>query len=217
MLILIDGYNLIGPIAPPGRSRPGNHQTRWLEHARLRLINEVATGLGPVLAHETWIIFDSKRLTSRLASSLDEPVERSVIQGITIEFSIGYDEADDRIEELIAAHHTPKRLTVVSSDHRLQIAARRRGALAVDSDVWLDRLSEKRPLVAIPLPAAAANPATASEGAGDLDAVTDLQMDTSSWLEYFKVEEDLPDDRAPKPKPPKEVDNPFPPGMARIC
>ncbi len=170
MLILIDGYNLIAPVAPPGRNRPSDNPSRWLEQARHRLINEVATGLGASLAQQTWIIFDSKRLASRLTVSTDEPVERSVIQGITIEFSIGYDEADDRIEELIAAHHTPKRLTVVSSDHRIQVAARRRGALAVDSDVWLDRLSDRRPLLAIPLQTAEQGSAEVSDPeAADLD------------------------------------------------
>lgn len=213
MLILIDGYNVIGPVAPPGRKNARYHQTRWLERARLRLIDEVAVGLGEALAQQTWIIFDSKRLISRLAIESNEPVERSVIQGITIEFSIGYDEADDRIEELILAHHTPKRLTVVSSDHRIQVAARRRGALAVDSDIWLDRLSEKRPLIAVPF--AAGDHAATDIGdamAADAEPMPELQMDTSSWLRYFDIENQTADWGNIDPSPPRIIDNPFPPG-----
>ena len=48
------------------------------------------------------------------------------------------------IEELIRQHDTPRSLTVVSSDHRIQRAARRRKAHMVDSDRWYAELLAKR-------------------------------------------------------------------------
>ena len=58
-------------------------------------------------------------------------------RGITVLFSKGYAEADDLLEELIASDHAPRQLLVVSSDHRLHRAARRRKATPIDSDVWI--------------------------------------------------------------------------------
>ena len=40
------------------------------------------------------------------------------------------------LEELIETHAAPRSLVVVSSDHRVQRAARRRGAAFRDSDQW---------------------------------------------------------------------------------
>jgi predicted RNA-binding protein with PIN domain len=56
--------------------------------------------------------------------------------GMTVRYASDYDDADALIEELIAANNVPRSLLVVSSDHRLQRAARRRRAPFVDSDVW---------------------------------------------------------------------------------
>jgi hypothetical protein len=55
-----------------------------------------------------------------------------------VEFAPPGKEADDVIEDLIAGHSAPKRLLVVSSDHRLHKAARRRKAKVRDSDKFLD-------------------------------------------------------------------------------
>jgi hypothetical protein len=57
-------------------------------------------------------------------------------RGLTVRFAAQYKDADSLLEELIQADTSPRRLTVVSSDHRVQRAARRRRARAVDSDVW---------------------------------------------------------------------------------
>ena len=47
-------------------------------------------------------------------------------------------------DALIAADSAPRRLTVVSSDHRLQRAAHRRKATAIDSDKWFAQLMRDR-------------------------------------------------------------------------
>jgi hypothetical protein len=60
-----------------------------------------------------------------------------------VRFARDYPTADDLIEELITANHTPRQLTVVSSDHRLHRAARRRRAIARDSDGWIAELEQR--------------------------------------------------------------------------
>jgi hypothetical protein len=55
-------------------------------------------------------------------------------------FAVDYDDADALLEELIARHSAPRKLTVVSSDRRLQRAARRRKARVMDSQAWYEEL-----------------------------------------------------------------------------
>ena len=116
----------------------------------------------------------------------------------------------DLIEELIAAHATPKRLTVVSSDHRIQVSARRRGALAVDSEPWLDRLAAGRVQLAIDWPPAANSAETASEKsrASEKPAIYEKRVspeDVADWLKEFGIDRELPPDS-------KKNENPFPEG-----
>jgi predicted RNA-binding protein with PIN domain len=195
MLILIDGYNVIAPIAAPGRGAT----ERWLQAERERLIELLYAGLGQSLSSQTTVVFDAAAAPPGLDS-------RYVVKGIEVEFAIGYAEADDRLEELIAEHSSPKRLTVVSSDRRVKTAATRRGALAVDSDVWLDRLSDGHIMLA--------NRATASS----LQDESHLEKppavgDVDEWLNVFGMEPGP--SKSPESKrvaKSREIDNPFPPG-----
>ncbi|MCA9102148.1 MAG: NYN domain-containing protein, partial [Planctomycetales bacterium] len=68
----------------------------------------------------------------------------TTLEGITVHYAADYDDADELIEELIRRDSAPRQLTVVSSDHRLQRAARRRRATAIDSDVWFGQLLQQR-------------------------------------------------------------------------
>lgn len=188
MLILIDGYNVIAPIAPPGRGA----RDRWLHDERQRLIDRLSAALPPEMARRTTIVFDA-------AAAPPGRESRFVQQGIQIEFAVGYAEADDRLEELIAAHSSPKRLTVVSSDHRVQTAARRRGALAIDSDQWLDRLDDGQLLLAISLDSPG-DPAHSS--AHEKPA---LPGEVDDWLTEFGIGDE-------SSRKPGEIENPFPPG-----
>jgi predicted RNA-binding protein with PIN domain len=129
MTLLIDGYNLIhsaGLVAqPPG---PGG-----LERARRALCEFLAASLAETERGRTTVVFDARQA----------PPDREhvyVYQGITVRFAVDYNEADELIEELIERDSAPRQLTVVSSDHRLHRAARRRRAKAVDSDVWYAEL-----------------------------------------------------------------------------
>ncbi len=134
MRLLIDGYNLMyaaGIVGPPGRGVGG------LERSRAALIQFVAGTLEPGDKSSAVVVFDAAGAPPGLPHTL-------MIDGVTIRFAKGYADADELLEELIAADNTPRRLTVVSSDHRVQRAARRRKAAAVDSDVWYDAALRKR-------------------------------------------------------------------------
>jgi predicted RNA-binding protein with PIN domain len=53
-----------------------------------------------------------------------------------VRFAVRGRTADELLEELIAAEADPRNLLVVSSDHRVQRAARQRGAQYTDSQPW---------------------------------------------------------------------------------
>ena len=117
-----------------------------------------------------------------------------VFEEMTIHFSSEYDNADELIEELIEAHSVPKSLLVVSSDHRLQRAARRRKAPFVDSDVWFADALRRRAASRRPAPVVA-------RPAGNLST-----EEIDYWLSEFgdvgEIEvPPLPRRAAPKPKP----------------
>lgn len=129
IVLLIDGYNVIGPVAPPGRGATG----RWLAAERKRLLDRLAEHLDENVRWRTCVVFDAKNAPSHLPS-------HSEYQGIEVVFSRDYPEADDLLEELIATHPAPRTLSVVSSDHRIARAARRRRAGSFASAAWLDNL-----------------------------------------------------------------------------
>src|SRR6188768_4015672 len=83
-------------------------------------------------------------------------------------FSRGGQDADALLEDLIAAERAPRELLVVSSDHRIQRAARQRGAKYADSDEWLRELHSRRPL-------------TTSKPEGPSQSSAELQQ----WLAEF--------------------------------
>lgn len=133
MTLLIDGYNLIheGGIVSR-RAGPGD-----LHRARMALANILAFSLPPETLRQTIVVFDAVHAPWGLPREL-------VHRGVLLRFADRGREADDLIEELILADSAPKRLVVVSSDHRLHRAARRRGAQAIDSEPWLRRLFAER-------------------------------------------------------------------------
>ena len=125
MLYLIDGYNLLNVAAVPVRIRgPAN-----LEKARLALLNFLAESLDPEEVPRTLVVFDAHDPPPGLPREMRH-------KGLLVRFAPRDEDADTLIEELIREETAPHRLTVVSSDHRIQRAAKRRRARAVDSDVW---------------------------------------------------------------------------------
>jgi uncharacterized protein len=133
MSLIIDGYNLLYMAGIVGQGRgPGG-----LERSRLALLNFLAESLTPQEIAKTIVVFDAKEAPWGAPNTVEH-------RGLSVQFAARWPDADCLIEELILRDSAPRRLTVVSSDHRLQRAARRRKATAVDSDVWYGELVKKR-------------------------------------------------------------------------
>ncbi len=134
---LIDGYNLLHAMGGiPARLGPSG-----LEKARLRLLGLLGGAYGAQGADRVTVVFDA-------AGAPPGATEVRDYQGIHVRFARAR-EADDLIEELIGHDSAPRQLRVVSDDHRIQQAARRRHCLVVgcgDYLDWLDRhRRERRP------------------------------------------------------------------------
>jgi predicted RNA-binding protein with PIN domain len=128
MRYLIDGYNLLhalGLAPTPGGTT--------LAKARLRLLEWLAAALGPAAVDGVSIVFDSRD---------DRGGAEQSFRGLRVRFSRG-ETADDLIERLVHAEQTPPALAVVSSDHRLRDAARRRGCAALSCGEYLDQVSAR--------------------------------------------------------------------------
>jgi predicted RNA-binding protein with PIN domain len=133
MPLMIDGYNLLHASGIlPRRVGPGG-----LERSRTALLNFLVETLPDKERAATTVVFDAGKPPVLVPRSL-------VHHGITVRFAVDYTSADELMEELIAKCPTPKRLTVVSSDHRLHRAAKRRKATPIDSDVWHRQIVRER-------------------------------------------------------------------------
>ncbi len=172
MLILIDGYNFLDGAGILALG-PGHYS---LEKSRRAILRVLRARLTEAERLETTVVFDGTRAPRGLK-------RRDQQFGVTILYSRSGELADDLIEDLIARHTHPRRLTVVSSDHRIQRAARRRQARPVDSVQWYRSL----------LPAEDHEPSVAKEpGAWDPDQPpsTEGTQDTSggsvsAWMKAF--------------------------------
>ena len=174
LLLLIDGYNVVSPVAPPSR----NSDPNWLHRERMQLIQRLVNHLDESVRNRTCVVFDANNPPRNRPSEF-------TTEGILVRFAIDYPEADDLIEELIAAHHSPKQLMVVSSDHRIQTAAKRRGALSHDSQPWLDDLLEGKIHLAI------RPTGRAGQGSGKQEKPTGTMSDenVSDWMKEFGFDE----------------------------
>ena len=201
MAVLIDGYNLLHVTAIVGRGvGPGG-----LHRSRQALLNFLVASLHEKELAHAEIVFDASGAPPGLPATVDH-------QGLTVHYARDYPDADTMLEFLIAKHPTPRKLTVVSSDHRIQRAAKRRRAIATDSDLWYVELVHRRretPYSDVPL----------AKPEGELDPT-----EVKYWTEQFtELSSDVKPASEGKPpaKPPPQQDtkaddlaNPFPPGYA---
>jgi predicted RNA-binding protein with PIN domain len=168
MSILIDGYNLLNAVGIAGcRAGPGN-----LQRARRAMLNVLAESLDPAGLERTTVVFDAQDPPPGLPREIRH-------RGLRVRFAAREQDADTLIEELVRADSAPRRLTVVSSDHRVQRAARRRRARAVDSDLWYAEILRQR-----------RQRLQAAPGTGRPN-VPLLEEDVNYWLQEFGGQSEL--------------------------
>jgi predicted RNA-binding protein with PIN domain len=175
---LIDGYNLLHALGlPPGKLGP-----RGLEKARGRLIAHLSSHLKERASCAT-VVFDARK-TPRDGDT------HQVQRGVHVLYAVEYASADELIEELIRTEATPRQLAVVSDDHRVRAAGKRRRCRVLSCDEFLSMLER---------------PTTQPKAAKELTAEKEApaEDETRYWLEEFA---DLVDD----PKIKKQL-NPFDP------
>lgn len=181
MALLIDGYNLLHVsdiFAGPGENTE-------LHRSRMALLDFLTRSIDQRERKHTTIVFDAAGAPPGLPHTLTHG-------GMTIHFARRQSDADELIEELLEACLTPRALTVVSSDHRVQRAARRRGAGFVDSDQWYaERRAHQRQ-----------HNVPADESASKLEA-SEAPEDVAYWVKRFA------DSQADVTS-----DDPFPPSYA---
>jgi predicted RNA-binding protein with PIN domain len=129
MALLIDGYNLLHVTDLFGAAGPGTD----LHRSRLALLNFIASAISDRERAETTIVFDAAGAPPGLPRTMSH-------ERMTVHFARRHSDADEMIEELLEQHPAPRSLVVVSSDHRVQRAARHRGASYIDSSTWYAEL-----------------------------------------------------------------------------
>lgn len=186
-MLLIDGYNLLHATDIFGTGAAAG----TLQGSRDALLAFLARKLNERERGETTIVFDAAGAPPGLPKIV--PWE-----GMTAQFARGYDSADALLEEMIEQHPAPKSLTVVSSDRRVQVAARHKGAKVVESQVWFDELRRRKEKPKEP----GKVKSTPSE-------------DVNYWIKQFAGSDEIVDEpKSVKKSATKtdEFDNPFPPG-----
>lgn len=159
-LWIIDGYNLMGALGLLAGKLPAN----GLQEGRQYLLDFLADSFQDN-AYTVLVIFDAAHPPRRYSAEQEH-------RGIQVRFAKGQPEADDLIEDLIKAHPQPKKVTIVSSDHRLQRAARRREERVLTCEAFLDTLE-------------AGNRHAASNLSTDVNDKPGLD-DATYWLGVFK-------------------------------
>lgn len=129
--LLIDGYNLLHAAGLARvRYAPGD-----LERQRRRLLAMLAEKLTPAEKLRCTVVFDA----------LDAPFSdrrEMRMHDVAVQFAPPGGDADTVIEDLLAKHPAAKQTIMVSSDHRLHKAARRRGATPMDSEPFWEQLRQ---------------------------------------------------------------------------
>lgn len=131
--VLIDGYNLLLQTYNKRRlTGPGN-----LERARNELLGRIAHGLSDEDQQKTTIVFDSD------VTMVPDKNQSSRHHLIKVEFASDYPTADLMIADMLQQSSAPRQTLVVSSDHQVQLAAKRRGAEFIDSLDWLNTIEHQ--------------------------------------------------------------------------
>ena len=161
MTLIIDGYNLLHASGVFGAERG----PRGFEQSRAALLDLICELLDDH-AKDTIVVFDAARAPDGLPGRL-------VHRGIRVWFAREYPDADSLIEELVESDTAPGHLIVVSSDRRLQAAARRRRAKAISCEEWLaDARADRR---------------RRTQRAADEKPAAPSPADVEYWKKYFEM------------------------------
>jgi len=173
--LIIDGYNLMHA-AGMARRRYG---PGGLEKSRNWLLNHLASHLTEAQRGRTTIVFDA-------GNAPDDLFRQSKQKGMDVVYAPAGGDADTLIEELIEKHSAPRQIRLVSSDHRLQKAARKRRARFVDSEDFASELEEQGPVVEEEQSGLRSHAERGNEGKneGKYRGATSA-AETAAWLEEF--------------------------------
>jgi predicted RNA-binding protein with PIN domain len=174
--LLIDGYNLMHA-AGLARRRYGPRQ---LERCRLQLLRHLAQYLTASERQRATIVFDAAAAPPDLRRQMK-------FEEMTVCFAPPGHEADDTIEELIAAHSAPRQIRMVSSDHRLQRSARKRRGSFVDSEEFVEELERRGPISKEP-----EQPRKVIRNGADAKE-QGAETDTQAWLRVFEGAAEIAD------------------------
>ncbi len=166
--LIIDGYNLMHAVGLARRT----YARGQLQRCRTQLLRFLASHLAPPERERTTVVFDAGEAPPDLP-------RQTMAAGMRVCFASPGKEADDTIEELIAAHSSPRQIRLVSSDHRLQRSARRRRGEFVDSEVFAAELENRGPVAETDPDAADAEASLGSKERPDPG------MDVEAWLKIF--------------------------------
>jgi len=177
---LIDGYNFLNASGIDTQDQIFHGGTS-LERNRLALLDFLVGHLTPEELTGTVVVFDGRY-------SPWSNTEQFTYHGLIVRFAARYPDADSLLEEIIREHTSPKRLTVISSDHRIQRAAHRRRAKFIDSDVWYRKLCARH--------ARRAQTVQQVQVTADKEELELSPEDLESWLQEFAVPSKMSNDSA---------------------
>ena len=202
MRLLIDGYNLLHATDVFGQGKLAG----TLQGSREALLGRLAELLSAGERRATTIVFDAAGAPPGLPKQVH-------FDHLTVRYAREYADADALLEEIIELHRAPRGLTVVSSDHRVQRAARRRGAVYVDSDLWYRELVARRPQNKTtdgkPTPGGSVTFWVGEFESDEMEQLeTELRRTTSPRLKPKTTKRQ----RHAPPTAEGEFENPFPPG-----
>ena len=159
MPVIIDGHNLLHSIQKTSEDSESitDVQLCFIVGRYLKLISEKGE-----------IVFDGTGPPDK--SGFDN------ISNLEVFFAGLGSDADTVIEDKIRINTAPKRLTIVSSDRRLRVAARARKAASVKSQVFWDNLQKQL-----------SRKKTIKEPPAKRRGLT--ESETEQWLKFFDIEQ----------------------------
>lgn len=204
MRLLIDGYNLLHVTDLFGSGKSAG----TLQGSRDALLAFLTKALASAERRDTTIVFDATGAPPGLPKTLHH-------EQITVRYASDFADADALLEEIIDRHRAPKGLTVVSSDHRVQRAARGRGSKWIDSEPWFRELAAR----------AKAKEQDSPQGKPAATGSVDYWVEQFAGKDISELEQQLRATEKPRiiPKTTKRtphvppvaeggLENPFPPG-----